>query len=450
MNCKFCNAEVGEEHRFCPYCGKDLAAEEAGAEEVFAPEEMNPEMPAQKPEKKMWKLVLAIAGAVVALAALAVVLLIALGVDIKPRANDILRKDVYTVSDEKLMKKVSNEIALIEDKELTNGELQIYYQEVVYNFINNNYYYLSMYGLDLETPLSEQTCYADESLTWEQYFLNNALESWQRYTTLQVLAEENEFVLDEDLQAFLDELPTSLSEVATAGGHESVADWLNENYGPGVTETDFINYMTTYYTGNAYLESRYEELMPGEEDIESYYTEQEEVFVQNGVGKEDGKYYNVRHILIEIEGGTQNEEGETTYSDAQWEACRVKAQELLDEWLAGDKTEDAFAALANEHSADTGSNTNGGLYSQLTADTNFVEEFKQWYLDETRTVGDTGLVKSTYGYHIMYFSGSEDVWHYNATTQLLAERISNIIDTGIDAHPMKVNYRKIVLSELEF
>lgn len=38
-----------------------------------------------------------------------------------------------------------------------------------------------------------------------------------------------------------------------------------------------------------------------------------------------------------------------------------KAQDILDEWKAGDATEDSFAALANEYSQDPGSNTTGGL-----------------------------------------------------------------------------------------
>lgn len=464
MICKSCNAEISEDARFCPCCGENLAAVEGeSVDDAFAApdcqdtvetdyrvflgfEETEPDH--EKAKKAGWKLPLAIAGGVVVLAALAVLLLTALGVDLKPRGNDILKKDVYTVSDEKVEKKKDDEIAKIGDVALTNGQFQIYYQEVVYNFINNNYYYLSSYGLDPEKPLSEQTCYSDEDLTWEQYFLTNALESWQRYTTLKLVAEENGFTLSEDLQTFLNDLPNTIKEVATEGEYESSEAWLEENYGAGVTEADFVGYMTTYYTANEYLESRYEELMPGEEDIEVFYKENEKAFAESGMGKDAGKYYDVRHILIQPEGGTENEKGEVTFSEAEWEACREKAQKLLDEWTGGEKTEESFAELAKKHSADTGSSENGGLYTQLTKETSFVEEFKQWYLDETRAVGDTGLVKTMHGYHIMYFSGSEDLWHYNATTQLLAERISDMIDAGIEANPMEVKYARIVVGDL--
>lgn len=34
-----------------------------------------------------------------------------------------------------------------------------------------------------------------------------------------------------------------------------------------------------------------------------------------------------------------------------------------------------------------------------------VEDFENWCFDASRQVGDTGIVESTYGYHVMYFSG---------------------------------------------
>ena len=34
-----------------------------------------------------------------------------------------------------------------------------------------------------------------------------------------------------------------------------------------------------------------------------------------------------------------------------------------------------------------------------------VEPFETWCFDESHKVGDTGIVESTYGYHVMYFSG---------------------------------------------
>ena len=444
MNCKFCNGEMGDDHKFCPHCGKTVESEIV--EEVVPTEE--------KTEKKLpmkaWQLAVAITGAVAGLCVLGVLLLTAFGVKIGPRPNDIHKKDSYTVSDAKAKNNGDVVIAEVGDSKLTNGILQIFYADAVYTFVEQNYYYLSSYGLSIDKPLSEQTCFADDDLTWEQYFLDNALESWYRYAVLENMAKAAEFTVEEDLQEYLTKLPEYLQETATDYKYESVEAWLEDNFGPGTTQQDYIQYSTTYYTGSAYLVSRYDELNPTDEEADAYFKENQAAFEENGITKESGKYYDVRHILLEPENGVESEDGlQITYSDADWEACRAKAQELLEKWQSGEATEESFAKLAEENSVDTGSSSNGGLYSQLTKDTSFVDSFKNWYLDASRKKGDTGLVKSEYGYHIMYFSGSQDIWYYTAVQQLLSDRVSKVIEDGKTSHPLTVTYSKIFLAEIE-
>ena len=119
---------------------------------------------------------------------------------------------------------------------------------------------------------------------------------------------------------------------------------------------------------------------------------------------------DVRHILILPEGATVETVTTEEFSDEAWAAGEQKAQEILDRWLSGDKTEDSFATLANENSADTGSNTNGGLYKQVYKN-KMVTGFNDWCFDESRKAGDTGIVENDgnyIGYHVMYFVGTDD------------------------------------------
>ncbi len=117
---------------------------------------------------------------------------------------------------------------------------------------------------------------------------------------------------------------------------------------------------------------------------------------------------NVRHILVSFEGGTYDETyGTTTYSDEEKAAAMTSAQEILDAYLAGELTEEAFGLLANEYSTDTGSNTTGGLYENVYPG-QMVTNFNDWCFDSAREVGDTGLVESEYGVHVMYFSGTSE------------------------------------------
>lgn len=129
------------------------------------------------------------------------------------------------------------------------------------------------------------------------------------------------------------------------------------------------------------------------------------------------KTVDVRHILVQV--GATAEDGTSTDSD--WETCLAAAEELRAEWEATDMTEDAFAALATEKTEDTGSASNGGLYEDI-AKGEMVTEFEDWCFDEVRVPGDTGLIKTDYGYHLMYYVGTGDeYWKTVADTSLRNE-----------------------------
>lgn len=118
---------------------------------------------------------------------------------------------------------------------------------------------------------------------------------------------------------------------------------------------------------------------------------------------------SVRHILF---SNSDMQTGEKLSADeiAQKEK---DAKAVLDEWSKGDKTEDSFAALATEHTEDTGSAQSGGLYANVRPG-RMVPEFDQWIFDKNRKAGDTEIVETDYGYHVMYFV-SNDGKYYDAT-----------------------------------
>ena len=117
---------------------------------------------------------------------------------------------------------------------------------------------------------------------------------------------------------------------------------------------------------------------------------------------------NVRHILAQYEGGTTDENGTTVYSDEEKAAAMAEAEAILNEWKSGAATEDSFAALAAEKTDDSGSKDNGGLYEDVYPG-QMVEAFNDWCFDASRKAGDTGIVETSYGCHVMYFSGNGDI-----------------------------------------
>ena len=505
--CKFCQEELTEGSTVCPHCGKDNApetetvtpaeevteetatveeasAEQTGteipveeeaadtAEQPVSTEEVPVETPAETPETPKtapWKIVAAIAAVVVLIAALAALVIggvkggkettettvaaetaatetqVPATVPADGNPDDVTCKGTYTVTDEEAAAAKDAIVATMGDEHLTNGQLQVYYWSVVNSILSSNYGYSLMYQglLDYSQPLDTQLCSEDSSLTWQQFFLGEALNYWQMYQSLALEAKNAGMEMPAEDREYLDGLEASLEETAASYGLSGIEELLAKNVGPGAGLEEFAGFQELYYQGKPYYTAETEKLVPTQEDLEAYFTENESYYADNGITK-DGTYVNVRHILVMPEGGTTGDDGTTTYSDEEWAACEKKAQGILDEWLAGDATEDSFAALAEEKSEDPGSNTNGGLYENVYKG-QMVEPFETWCFDENRAAGDYGLVKTTYGYHVMYFVSSTPIWETYAKSGWVNEKTNDFIKKLAEDHPMEVDYSAIKL-----
>ena len=148
---------------------------------------------------------------------------------------------------------------------------------------------------------------------------------------------------------------------------------------------------------------------------------------------------NVRHLLVAFEGGTKDSSGNTTYSDEEKAAAKTKAEELLEQWKSGDATEDSFAELVKNNTADTASASTGGLYENINPGSNYVTSFKDWALEDHQP-GDTGIVETEYGYHIMYFvGGTEQTYRdYMIENQLHSDDMQSWYDGLVEATTVNV------------
>lgn len=153
-----------------------------------------------------------------------------------------------------------------------------------------------------------------------------------------------------------------------------------------------------------------------------------------GRGRNEEISGDVRHILVAAE----QDEGATAPTEEQYEAAKVKAEALLEQWKNGAATEESFAELAKAESADPGSAENGGLYEQVSSASGFIADFANWAVDPARKAGDTGLVKntgsSTKGWHIMYFVGqNEPVWQLEVESAMANEDVIEWMDGLVEA-----------------
>lgn len=95
---------------------------------------------------------------------------------------------------------------------------------------------------------------------------------------------------------------------------------------------------------------------------------------------------NVCHILFKPE----------TYENDS-AAAKAKAEEVLEEWKSGEATKESFEALSEKYNGDSNC-----LYENVY-EGQMVQTFNDWLFDSSRKSGDTDIVETDYGYHIMYF-----------------------------------------------
>ena len=122
------------------------------------------------------------------------------------------------------------------------------------------------------------------------------------------------------------------------------------------------------------------------------------------------KMSNVRHLLVQFKGGTKDETtGETVYSEKEKTEARTKAEGFLKTWKEGEKAnEETFIELVKKNSDDS-SAKEGGLFEDIHPDSSYVEPFLNWSIDPARKAGDTSVIETVYGYHVMFYVGDDDM-----------------------------------------
>ena len=183
----------------------------------------------------------------------------------------------------------------------------------------------------------------------------------------------------------------------------------------------------------------------------------------------DATTYDVRHILISFPKAEEGKEEEkkddvevelldasaydvTVDIDVDLEKTGdketyKKAQDILKEYLDGDKTENAFAELAKKYSEDSNAEQ-GGIYTDVPKD-KMVDEFENWSLAKDRKYGDVGIVESSYGYHIMYHVGAETTtWKDVIKTDLATEKYNDFAEKIIKEDNVKIENEDAAVIEL--
>ena len=158
--------------------------------------------------------------------------------------------------------------------------------------------------------------------------------------------------------------------------------------------------------------------IPSEGDKKSTYSV---YFMENTSHLDESETKDVAHILVQFESSKP--------TDEQKAAAKAEAEQILADFLAGEKTQEAFEKLGEEKTDDSNVVYEGVAKGQM------VEAFENWIFDEARTAGETGIVETEYGYHVMFFIGDGKLaWENTAHSGVLSDLFTDWVEANAETY----------------
>lgn len=323
-----------------------------------------------------------------------------------------------TVDNAALAEQMRNTVAMtIGEQSLNAVELNYFYIETVNQFCQEYYYYIYYYGMiDVSTPLNEQ--YFDETngTTWADYFLGITEENIKSTYLLSALAKDNGITLSQSDYDYMDSLKESIAYYATYYSYEDTNSYLVDVFGQGADLDSYMAYIERSLLADAYYAYYAESLNYTDEQMREY--EKETAHTYNA--------YTYAYYYLDADrfltGGSQDSDGNITYTDEQIAASLAAAKEAADALLDGSCADlEAFKELI------------GGMDINATLDSVSVTEksevtysaiesaFQEWMISAERTPGEIAVIAKTQttgegeeavevteGYYIVWFGNVND------------------------------------------
>jgi len=313
-----------------------------------------------------------------------------------------------------------------------DSAIREYEKDKIDNYNSYDYSYAYMSYTDFRhggtTDESGNTTYTDAENQAARDAVKLAAEKLASCTTLEEMKEMLHVFEPADMHAEHDHESTEtegLTEDETAAapsGEESTDELVKINEDSQLAINDFTNTLHTEINAPLAKWLAAAERQEGDIDyIENTTTTKAEdgteTTVVNGYyvvyfkSKTDNKepLGNVRHLLVQFEGGSEDEEtGETVYSEEEKAAAKEEADGYLKTWQEGEQTEASFIELVRAHSDDS-SAAEGGLFEDIHPKSEYVVNFRNWAIDPDRKANDAAVIETEYGYHVMYYVGDDEM-----------------------------------------
>ena len=202
---------------------------------------------------------------------------------------------------------------------------------------------------------------------------NKALEEAQKFEIQMIKAKENNITLTkEEATGVTKSIDDQVKQIGKVEADKQLKEMYN------ITVNDYKQLAKDMTLISKFVEEQMKKGEPTDEQAKKYFDDNKEK-----LGK-----VTARHVLL----STQDENGLPLPEEKQQEKKKT-----ADEVLAKVKAGEDIGALAKQYSEDPGSKDNNGEYTFAKSD--MVKEFGDWAF--SAKVGDVGLVKTDYGYHVM-------------------------------------------------
>ncbi len=265
------------------------------------------------------------------------------------------------------------------------GELSITKQEyLVLSKFNMNSFLQSTQSQD---PTKFDWNQKYQGSTAKEQIKKSTLDSIQEIKIQLIKAKEAGVKLD---KTDLENIDKAIDQrIQNAGGSRAEAEkQLKNDY--GVSLADYKEVYKELVLSQKYIESERNKVKITDEEIKKQYDEH----------KADYDKVTVTHILI----ATQDLQTGAAFTEGKKKEAKEKADNLLKQIQEGADMQ----ALAEKNSDDKGQDgtvNNKGVYTFGKGE--MVSQFEDWAF-ANRKAGDTGVVETSYGYHVMKFEKREE------------------------------------------
>ena len=274
--------------------------------------------------------------------------------------------------------------------------------DYVYNTSKNNYVtqygsYLSYFGLDTSKDLSTQMY--SETLTWQDYFEQNAVESLKQNKALMAEAKAAGFTYDTT-----DEYNTFKETIKTSAASAGVSDkeYVRSIYGSYATMGRIEEYVKNDMVMNAYYQKLQEDNAPSDDEIQSYYEENKATYdsvdyrlttIEADLPTEPTELADpVEETAADTTGTTDGTAATDSTQDTAYQPSDAEiAKAMEDARVLADDAEQTVAKDGEAHENEKKSSVN-----YLISD---------WLFDDARKAGDTTVITNdnSHCYYVVAF-----------------------------------------------